>query len=49
MIDLHFRYGNSADWQSTRWSVKDLGGLNGTYVNRVIILFFESNAVNQPS
>jgi hypothetical protein len=29
-----FRSGNSADWENIRWSVEDLGGLNGTFVNR---------------
>jgi len=28
------RYGRPEDWQSVRWSVKDLGGLNGTFVNQ---------------
>ena len=32
----YFRYGRPEDWQSVRWSVKDLGGLNGTFVNQVL-------------
>ena len=28
------RSGNVEDWKSIRWSVTDLGGLNGTYLNR---------------
>ena len=28
------RSGNPVDWKTVRWSVQDLGGLNGTYLNR---------------
>ena len=29
------RHGDPVNWASIRWSVKDLGGMNGTCVNRV--------------
>ena len=28
------RSGNPEDWRSVRWSVQDLGGINGTFLNR---------------
>ena len=28
------RTGDASDWRNIRWMVKDLGGQNGTYVNR---------------
>ena len=28
------RIGNPEDWRTVRWSVLDLGGLNGTFLNR---------------
>ena len=28
------RTGDASDWRNVRWMVKDLGGQNGTYVNR---------------
>ena len=28
------RSGNPEDWRTVRWSVLDLGGLNGTFLNR---------------
>ena len=28
------RSGDPGDWRNVRWSVKDLGGLNGTFLNK---------------
>ena len=30
-----FRHGDPNNWESIYWYVKDLNGLNGTYINQV--------------
>ena len=40
------RSGDMSDWRSVRWSVEDLGGFNGTYVNMKKIQPFSQYGLN---